>query len=193
MKGGVELSQSSRRGLRSKHHQGKSELLENPVQYQPGSMGMFRARLSTGCEALSDGNLQPFKDAFLTLHHVKTAVLCCAQHVSAHHFSKCANVSTAALHCARGSLEPGEGEEILLLPDEIKREGKEEKMHPGKVWSSRLFLGGVERQMGSRVKMKWHSQERRWHCCCRRHCYKQILLFLPQKQGFYEPSADALR
>lgn len=38
-------------------------------------------------------------------------------------------------------LEQGEGEEIVLLPDEIKREGKEEKVHPGKVWSSRFFSG----------------------------------------------------
>lgn len=56
-------------------------------------------------------------------------MLCCAQPVSAHHFSKCVSVSTAASHCAGSSLEPGEGEEIMLLPDEIKREGKEEKAH----------------------------------------------------------------
>lgn len=107
-------------------------------------MGLFRARLSTGCKGFSDGNLQPLKDAFLVLHHAKTAVLCCAQPVSAHRFCKCVNVSTTASHCAGSSLEPGEGEDIVLLPDEIKREGKEEKAHRGKVWSSRLFLGGVE-------------------------------------------------
>lgn len=60
-------------------------------------------------------------------------MLCCAQPVSAHHFSKCVSVSTAASHCAGSSLKPGEGEEIVLLPDEgSKREGKEEKAHPGK-------------------------------------------------------------
>lgn len=104
---------------------------------------MFRARVSTGCKGLGDENLLPFKDAFLALHHVKTAVLCCAQPVSAHHFSKCVSVSTAASSWAGSFLEPGEEEEIVLLPDEIKREGRKRR-YTGKVWSSRLFLGGVE-------------------------------------------------
>lgn len=52
-------------------------------------------------------------------------------------------MGAAASHCSGSSLEPGQGEGLFLLPGEIKREGKEEQVHPGKVWSSRTFLGGV--------------------------------------------------
>lgn len=83
-------------------------------------------------------------------------------------------------------LEQGEGEEIISLLDEVKREGKEEKVHTSEVWSSRLFSGrnGMTNGVKSEDEMAQAGGE---------VALSQILLFVPQKQGFYEPSADALR